>query len=75
VVQTNLHGQLRRALRAFHDEWVAEFEAFQARRQRELEELEERQRRKLQAFNEALQRISREVKPPGAPHKRAGIFG
>lgn len=75
VVQTPMHNHVARELAKFHGQWSKEFEAFQKRRQHELEEFEERQRAKLEAFNQTLQRASLEFKPPGAPRKRAWIFG
>lgn len=75
VVQSPMHNHVARELTRFHSEWSKEFDAFQSRRQRELDEFEERQRAKLEAFNEGLQKASLEFKPPGAPRKRAWIFG
>jgi ferredoxin len=75
VITTSMHGQVSRALRDFHAQWRKDFDAFQVRRQRELEEFEERQRARLEAFNESLKTASHEFKPPGAPRKRAWIFG
>ena len=75
VINTAMHGHISRALREFHAQWRADFDTFQERRQRELEEFEERQRARLEAFNESLKNASHEFKPPGAPRKRAWIFG
>jgi ferredoxin len=75
VVTLTMHQHVAEALRRFHDEWIKEFETFQTRRRRELEEFEERQRQRLQAFNQSLSTLGREVRPPGAPRKRAWIFG
>jgi ferredoxin/uncharacterized Zn finger protein (UPF0148 family) len=75
VVTTTMHGNVSRALREFHERWSREFESLRERRQRELNQFEERQRRELESFHEDLKRISREVRAPGAPRKRAGIFG
>lgn len=75
IVTTAMHGNVSRALEAFHSRWTEEFETFQSRRHRELEEFEDRQRRGLEAFNESIKQISLAVRPPGAPRKRAWIFG
>jgi ferredoxin len=75
VVTTSLYADISRALQDFHRRWTEEFESFRERRRRELEEFEERQRSALESFNAGLQRLSRSVKPPGAPRKRARIFG
>ena len=75
VITTTMHGALSRALREFHAAWRKDFDSFQARRQKELQEFEERQRAKLEHFNESLRTASHDLKPPGALHKRAWIFG
>lgn len=75
VVTTSMHGHVSRALREFYSLWRTDFDAFQDRRQRELEEFEERQRTRLEAFNESLKKASHEFRPPGAPRKRAWLFG
>lgn len=75
VVTTSMHSHVSRALRAFHEQWRSDFDGFQTQRQKELEEFEERQRARLEAFNESLKNASHEFKPPGAPRKRAWIFG
>jgi ferredoxin len=75
VVQTAMHNHVARQLREFHAKWQAEFDAFQEKRQRQLDDFEESQRAELEAFNESLKRASYEFKPPGAPRKRAWIFG
>ena len=75
IVTTTMHGNVSRALASFHQRWTEEFAALYERRQRELDEFEERKRTELEAFNEHLKAISQSVKPPGAPRKRAWIFG
>jgi ferredoxin len=75
VVTTSMHGNVSRALREFSRRWSGEFESFRDRRARELVEFEERQRRELESFEEELKRIAREVRAPGAPRKRAWLFG
>ena len=75
IVTTTMHGNVSRALESFHRRWTEEFEQLRERRRRELEEFEERKRAELEAFNEQLKAISQSVKPPGAPRKRAWIFG
>jgi ferredoxin len=75
VVTTSMHNHVHHRLREFRDRWSREFESFQAKRQQELAAFEERQRRELEQFNASLQDTSQEFKPPGAPRKRAWIFG
>jgi ferredoxin len=75
VITTTLHNYLHHRLRDFYERWRREFETFQAKRQQELTAFEERQRRELEAFNASLADASREIKPPGAPRRRAWIFG
>ncbi len=75
VVTTSMHNGVSRTLREFHTSWRAEFDHFQAQRQRELQEFEERQRHRLETFTNGLKNASRDFKPPGAPRKRAWIFG
>jgi len=75
VVTTSMHGHVSRALHEFHAQWRRDFEAFQEKRQHELESFEEQQRKRLEAFNESLRGASHEFRPPGAPRKRAWIFG
>ena len=75
IVTTSMHSNARRALEEFHRSWTAEFESFREHRRRELDGFEERQRQELEAFNESLKQLSQAARPPGAPRKRAGIFG
>ena len=75
IVTTTMHNSVSRALQEFHRRWSADFESFRERRQQELDAFEERQRRELETFSESLKGLSQAVKPPGAPRKRAWIFG
>ena len=75
VVSTSLYGNISRALAEFSRRWTRDFESFHERRCRELEEFEERQRRVREGLSQTLRRISTETKAPGAPKKRAWIFG
>jgi ferredoxin len=75
VVTTSMHAHVSRALREFHEEWQTDFDSFHERRQRELQEFEERQKSRLESFNDSLRLASLSFKPPGAPRKRAWIFG
>jgi ferredoxin len=75
IVTTEMHGGISRALEGFYRRWIEEFESFEEKRRRELTEFEERHRVELEAFNESLKSISASVRPPGAPRKRAWIFG
>lgn len=75
VVTSWMHNHISAALHDFHLRWGQEFSEFQERRQRDLEQFEEQQRARLEALNEDLKRASLDFKPPGAPRKRAWIFG
>jgi ferredoxin len=75
IVTTSMNGQIGRALREFHARWGHEFEELRARRQRELQDFEDRQKDELESFNQRLKEISQSVHAPGAPRKRAWIFG
>jgi len=75
IVTTSMNGQIGRALREFHARWTSEFEELRARRQRELQDFEDRQKDELEDFNQKLKEISQSVHAPGAPRKRAWIFG
>jgi len=75
IVTTTMHGNVSRALEDFHRRWTEEFENLRERRRRELTAFEDAKRAELEAFNEHLKAISQSVKPPGAPRKRAWIFG
>jgi len=75
VITSSMHNHIHHQLQAFHARWRAAFEAFQAKRQRELAAFEEKQRRELEEFNTALRLSGKDFKPPGAPRKRAWIFG
>jgi ferredoxin len=75
IVTTEMHGGVSRALESFYRRWIDEFETFEDKRRRELTEFEDRRRAELEALNESLKSISASVRPPGAPRKRAWIFG
>jgi ferredoxin len=75
IVTTSMRNSVAHALETFYRRWTADFEAFRARRQRELDEFEERKRAELEAFTDSLTSVARSIKPPGAPRKRAWIFG
>jgi ferredoxin len=75
IVTTEMHGNISRALERFYARWTEDFAKFQDRRRRELDEFEERKRAELEAFTESLNKIAADVRPPGAPRKRAWIFG
>ncbi len=75
VVTSGMHNHIAAVLHDFHARWANDFAQFQERRQRELDAFEEQQRRRLEALNESLKQASLDFKPPGAPRKRAWIFG
>jgi hypothetical protein len=75
VVNTSMHNSVSRALRDLHQRLCEQLARFQAQRKKEMEEFEQRQRAQLEAFNESLKKVGREFRPPGAPRRRAGIFG
>jgi len=75
VVMSGMHNYIAATLREFHAQWANDFAEFQEKRQRQLEAFEEQQRARLEALNEGLKKASLDFKPPGAPRKRAWIFG
>jgi ferredoxin len=75
IVTTSMRNNVAHALEEFYGRWTADFEALRARRQRELDEFEDRKRAELEAFTASLTGIAKSVMPPGAPRKRAWIFG
>ena len=75
VVTTTFYGQVSRAVREFHTHWREQFERVKAERPADLKAFEEEQRAALRAFSESLRQCSREIRAPGAPRKRAWIFG
>jgi ferredoxin len=75
IVTTEMHGGISRALESFYRRWIEEFETFEDKRRRDMVGFEERRRQELETFNDALKGISASVRPPGAPRKRAWIFG
>jgi ferredoxin len=75
VVTTTLYGYVSPAVREFHARWREQFDRVQAERPKDLKEFEEQQRLQLERFNESLKKASREIRAPGAPRKRAWIFG
>jgi ferredoxin len=75
VVNTSMHNGVSRALRDFHQRLCQQLARFQAQRKQEMEEFEQRQHAQLEAFNEFLKKVGREFRPPGAPRRRAGMFG
>jgi ferredoxin len=75
VVTLPMHQNVAAAVIGFHESWRKVFIEFQERRQRELDEFEENQKRALEQFNASLTAVNDRAKPPGAPRKRAWIFG
>lgn len=75
IVTSEMHGGVSRALEGFYRRWIAEFDSFEDKRRRELADFEDRRQRELEGLNESLKEISASVRPPGAPRKRAWIFG
>ena len=75
VITTSMHNHVHHRLRDFYERWLSEFAGFQTKRQRELDAFEETQRRALEEFNASLRLAGQDFKPPGAPRKRAWIFG
>ena len=75
VVTLPMHQNVAQALETFYRSWTRDFDQFHDKRQRELEEFEERQKQVLEEFNASLSTLSHKAKPPGAPRKRAWIFG
>jgi len=75
IVTTSLHNQISDVLRDFHARWTRDFEEMRVRRQRELDQFEARQKAELEQINERVRALSKSVLAPGAPKRRAGIFG
>ncbi len=75
IVTTSMHDQIAKLLRDFHGEWTSAFEDMRVRRQREMDDFEARQAAELEEINDRLRAVSKSVKAPGAPKRRAWIFG
>lgn len=75
VVTLPMHQNVAAALIGFHDDWRRTFSEFQERRQRELDAFEEAQKQALERFSASLTEVTSRSKPPGAPKRRAWIFG
>lgn len=75
VVTTTFYGRVSQAVREFHARWRTQFEQVRTERPEDLKAFEEQQSIALQAFNQALRESTREIRAPGAPRKRAWIFG
>ncbi len=75
IVTTSLHNQISKVLTDFHARWTRDFEQMRVRRQREMDEFEARQKAELEGVNDEIRSLSKSVKPPGAPKKKAWIFG
>jgi len=75
VVTLPMHQNVAQALQTFHRRWTQDFDEFHDRRNRELKAFEEQQKRELEVFNASLPTVTKKTKPPGAPRKRAWIFG
>jgi hypothetical protein len=75
VVNTSMHNGVNRIVRDFQKRLCEQLARFQAQSKKELEEFEQRQRAQTEALSESLKKVSREFRPPGAPRKRAWIFG
>jgi ferredoxin len=75
VVTTSLYGSVSRAVRQFHTRWREQVLHAQAERPTEMEPIDETQRAQLGEFLAALKAASRDIRVPGAPRKRAGMFG
>jgi len=75
VVTTTLYGSVSQAVHQFHARWREQFERIKAERPNDLKAFEEEQRVALELFNDSLKKASREIRAPGAPRKRAWMFG
>jgi hypothetical protein len=64
VVTTSMHNAIAKALRDFYAECERDYAVFR-----------ERYRRRRESFEESLRQARFELRPPGAPRKRAWIFG
>jgi ferredoxin/uncharacterized Zn finger protein (UPF0148 family) len=73
VVTSTMHSQVHRLLREFYDQWRPELEA--AREKLGSAAFEERRRRAVEQFDTSLKALRAQQRAPGAPRKRAWIFG
>jgi ferredoxin len=75
VVTRSLHGHIDTAARRVYAELCREAEVSKARSAEARQALAERVRGRLDAFVDELRESAKQFRPPGAPRKRAGIFG
>jgi len=75
VVTRSLHGHVDRAAHQVHAELCREVEVSRARSAEARQALVERVRGRLDAFVDEIRQSAKQFRPPGAPRKRAGIFG
>jgi hypothetical protein len=74
VVRAELDGRLRRVLPEIHRRLREEYESLRERGRPD-DELSERWRKGVEETTPLLKKIVGEVRPAGAPRKRAGMFG
>jgi hypothetical protein len=75
VVNSSMHNGVNRIVRDFHKRLCEQLARSQAQSKEELEEFAQRQRAQMEAFSESLKEASRQFRPPGAPRRRARMFG
>lgn len=63
------------ALRRFRSTYSRRADEFHAQRQRELEQFRAEQRQHLEAFGQRLRELSKNVRAPGAPHRKRAFLG
>ncbi len=75
VVTRSAHGHVHDAAHRVYAELCREVEVSAARSAEARQALAERVRGRLDAFADELRQSTKQFRPPGAPRKRAGIFG
>lgn len=75
VITSTMHNQVHRLLREFYDQWRRELEAARETRPLESAAFAARQRRAVEQFDASLKALRTQQRAPGAPRKRAWIFG
>jgi hypothetical protein len=75
VVTTSLYGSVSRAVRQFHTCWREQILRAQAERPKDVKQVEETQLAQLGKFMASLKEANRAIRAPGAPRKRAWMFG
>jgi len=75
VVTTSLYGTVNRAVRSFYTGWREQFMGDQTERPTAGNQLDDSQQKQLTEFLASVKATARNIRLPGAPRKRAGMFG